>query len=398
MHAVGVLQKLLQDSIPSLHLNRLRALISTVRSAMTTRRLTLSGLARGLPTGQAIRHRIKRVDRLLGNRHLHNERPLFYQLLCRQFMVQDKRPVILVDWSDLKADRSWLVLRAALWIRGAAVPIYESVHPLRDQNSPSVERSFLTQLKSLLPQGLRPIVVTDAGFRGPWFTYLNQLGWYWVGRIRGRTFLRSGDDPWRRCTADYARANARPSDLGEQEMIRSCPVQARLVLYRKPPQQRQALTQFKQRKRSSHSEVCARRESEPWLLCASPSLTEANAHEIVEVYRKRMSIECTFRSLKSHQFGFSFEDSQSAGAARLQILLLIHALATFLLWLVGKLAESRKLRPAYESNNRKDRRTISLLTLGAMVYAERVLVLTEMSVLGLLQTPLEAAGPVGESE
>ena len=111
-----------------------------------------------------------------------------------------------------------------------------------------------------------------------------------------------------------------------------------------------------------------------------------------------MSIECTFRSLKSHQFGFSFEDSQSAGAARLQILLLIHALVTFLLWLVGKLAESRKLRPAYESNNRKDRRTISLLTLGAMVYAERVLVLTEMSVLALLQTPLEAAGPVGESE
>lgn len=399
MHAVGVLQKLLQDSIHSLHLNRLRALISTVRSAMTTRRLTLSGLARGLPTGQAIRHRIKRVDRLLGNRHLHNERPLIYQLLCRQFMAQDKRPVILVDWSDLKADRSRLVLRAALWIRGAAVPIYESVHPLRDQNSPRVEQTFLTKLKALLPDGLRPIVVTDAGFRGPWFSYLNQLGWYWVGRIRGRTFLRSGDDPWRRCTADYARANARanarPSDLGEQEMIRSCPVQTRLVLYRKPPQQRQAMTQFKQRKRSSHSEVCARRESEPWLLCASPSLIDADAREIVDVYRKRMSIECTFRSLKSHQFGFSFQDSQSAGAARLQILLLIQALATFLLWLVGRLAESRKLRPAYESNNRKDRPTISLLTLGAMIYTERVLALTESSVLGLLQAPHSSAGPIG---
>ena len=178
-------------------------------------------------------------------------------------------------------------------------------------------------------------------------------------------------------------------------MIRSCPVQTRLVLYRKPPQQRQAMTQFKQRKRSSHSEVCARRESEPWLLCASPSLVDADAREIVDVYRKRMSIECTFRSLKSHQFGFSFEDSQSAGAARLQILLLIQALATFLLWLVGGLAESRKLRPAYESNNRKDRPTISLLTLGAMIYTERVLALTESSVLGLLQTPHSSAGPIG---
>ena len=64
MHAVGVLQKLLQDSVPSLHLNRLNALISTVRSAMTTRRLTLSGLARGLPAGQAIRHDIKKGVRL----------------------------------------------------------------------------------------------------------------------------------------------------------------------------------------------------------------------------------------------------------------------------------------------------------------------------------------------
>ncbi len=70
MHAVGVLQKQLQDSIPSLHLKRLRAFVCRVRSAMTTRRLTLSGLASGLLARQAIRHRIKRVDRLLGNRHL----------------------------------------------------------------------------------------------------------------------------------------------------------------------------------------------------------------------------------------------------------------------------------------------------------------------------------------
>ncbi|CUI30765.1 Uncharacterised protein [Achromobacter kerstersii] len=108
-------------------------------------------------------------------------------------------------------------------------------------------------------------------------------------------------------------------------------------------------------------------------MCALPSLAATNAREIVEVYRKRMSIGCAFRSLKSHQFEFALEDCQSADAARLQILLVIHALATFLMWLVGKLAESRKLRPAYESNNRKDRPTISLLTLQAMIYAERTL-------------------------
>lgn len=71
--------------------------------------------------------------------------------------------------------------------------------------------------------------------------------------------------------------------------------------------------------------------------------------------------------------------------------MLIHALATFLLWLVGMLAASWKLRPAFEFHHRKDRSTISLLMLGAMIYAERTLALTETSVLRLLRTPLSTA-------
>ncbi|MBB1628608.1 hypothetical protein [Achromobacter sp. UMC71] len=73
-------------------------------------------------------------------------------------MGQAQHPVILVDWSDLEADRSWLVLRAALSTRGAAMPIYESVYPLRDQNSPNVEQTFLTTLKFLLTEGLGSVI------------------------------------------------------------------------------------------------------------------------------------------------------------------------------------------------------------------------------------------------
>lgn len=79
----------------------------------------------------------------------------------------------------------------------------------------------------------------------------------------------------------------------------------------------------------------------------------------------------------------------------MQVLLLIHALATLLLWLVGKLAEREKLRPAYESSNRKDRPTISLLTLGAMIYIARVLSLAEESMLVLLQRPVKPDEPTG---
>ncbi|MDT0499076.1 hypothetical protein RM530_17165 [Algiphilus sp. W345] len=85
-------------------------------------------------------------------------------------------PIILIDWSDLKADRRWLLLRATLWTKGHALVLYEGIHPLRRQNSPRVERDFLLTLKSMLPEGVRPVIVSDAGFRGPWFAQVERLG------------------------------------------------------------------------------------------------------------------------------------------------------------------------------------------------------------------------------
>ncbi|MGE8567059.1 MAG: hypothetical protein ACN6PV_11355 [Achromobacter sp.] len=50
-----------------------------------------------------------------------------------------------------------------------------------------------------------------------------------------------------------------------------------------------------------------------------------------------------------------------------------------------------ELRPTYESNHRKYRPPISLLTLGAMIYAERALAIIKISTLEILQPPWEAA-------
>jgi hypothetical protein len=37
-----------------------------------------------------------------------------------------------------------------------------------------------------LPEDCRPILITDAGFRGPWFRAVDALGWNWVGRVRNK--------------------------------------------------------------------------------------------------------------------------------------------------------------------------------------------------------------------
>lgn len=53
-----------------------------------------------------------------------------------------------------------------------------------------------------------------------------------------------------------------------------------------------------------------------------------------------MQIELAFRDLKSHRYGQAMEDSLTRHGERLQILLLIHTLATFASWLAGLGCES----------------------------------------------------------
>lgn len=364
MHATAVLQKLLRRSIPSIHLKRLNSLVAMVGSALSGGRLTLSALGRSLPGDSSVRHRIKRVDRLLGNSHLQQERLLFYRLLCDLLIGAQPQPILIIDWSDLKPDRRWLLLRASVWVHGFALPIYEEIHPLRLQNNRRVQRDFLLTLRMLLAEAARPILVTDAGFRSTWFQEVERLGWHWVGRIRGRTMILI-DGRWLHCRKIFPRAKAAPRDLGELQVTRANPVPARLVLYRKPPKGRHHLTLAGEVRRSRLSRKNAARESEPWLIAASPSLSDKTELDLINLYRVRMRIEHSFRTLKSHQFGFAFEDSQTRTPERIAALLLIHALALFLAWIAGWAAQRAGLQQRLHSNITEPA-SLSVITLGWM--------------------------------
>lgn len=178
-----------------------------------------------------MRHRIKRVDRLLGNSHLHQDRLQFYRCLCQLLLAGRPEPILIVDWSDLHPDRSLQVLRASAWVHGFALTVYEEVHPLKSQNSPRVHREFLLTLRMLLPEGCHPVIVADAGFRSTWFEQLDDMGWHWVGRIRGRTLIETAPDSWIRCTKLGERATGKPKALGVHLVVRARPVICGLYLY-----------------------------------------------------------------------------------------------------------------------------------------------------------------------
>lgn len=53
------------------------------------------------------------------------------------------------------------------------------------------------------------------------------------------------------------------------------------------------------------------------------------------------------------------------------MLILIHALALLVLWIVGLIADRRTLRPAYEFNARRSRTTLSIITLGWLALTQQ---------------------------
>jgi hypothetical protein len=83
--------------------------------------------------------------------------------------VRSSQPIIVIDWSDLKEDRSWHLLRAAIPVGGRTLPILDMVFPGGQQGSPKAEKLFLQRLSRLHPEEACPILVTDAGFRAPGF-------------------------------------------------------------------------------------------------------------------------------------------------------------------------------------------------------------------------------------
>ena len=226
--------------------------------------------------------------------------------------------------------------------------LYEEIHTVHTKEKYTTHQLFLSQLKSLLPDGCSPVVVTDAGFRMPWFRQIEALGWDWVGQVRNRTFIRLDDDKdWHPCKSTYDKAKPRSKALGAALMTCSNPIACHLILVKAKPKGQMKLTCFGQRAMRHQSEKQAKREREPWLLATSLPNSSTHAKKVVNIYKTRMQIEEAFRAMKSHRYGLGFSDNLSKKIKRLDILLLLGLLAFFVLWCNSQLNKSPGLVDHY---------------------------------------------------
>ena len=373
MHVAKLLHKMLDNACLSIDKRFRRILFSATETLTRCKALSIFGLGRNLNRTAKVKNNIKCIDRLFGNVNLHSQKELFYQHMTTVLLKGNQRPLIIVDWSGLTRCGKYHFLRASVPTKGRALTLYEQAYPLSNYADPKTHREFLTTLQTLLPPNCRPIVMTDAGFRNPWFRLVLSFKWDFIGRARNLTqYQFSVENGWKSLKSLYERATYKPTYVGAIHLAKENPLLCHAYLIKQQKMYRVKKNLVGKKIQCSMSLKHACRENEPWLMVSSLSPAEYSAVEIMQCYKKRMQIEESFRDLKNTRNGFSLRQCRSYTVKRLNIALLIAALAAFVLWILGAAAKQKKLHYSFQANTEKRRNVLSNFTIGWQVLQRRI--------------------------
>lgn len=307
----------------NLRQSQITTLSVMVFSAIHTLRLTLAELGRTIASQRttAAKHCIKRIDRFLGNNRI--EPAVAMDGWIRWFAASRKRLLVSMDWVDV---RQWHCLVLAVRYKGRALPLlwaaysYDQIY--RSQNN--YEYALLKLLKTMIPPSTEVVILADRGFgRAEMARTLHKIGFSYIIRIR--------PEVWIKHEQFSGRLNELPVKKGMSLMFRN-------VMYRKERPFRQHV-----------AILWPDKSDQPWFLMTN--LPKLQAQKLSKIYGRRMSIEEYFRDCKSKRNGFALRFCMiKKDARRLERLLLICALAYWLLVAVGLYAQGR-YSPRYWSSS-----------------------------------------------
>lgn len=359
------MQEKLDREFSSVHKSRRKAIWRAVSSLLIGGMLWLSALGRHRPGGTAEKHSIKAIDRLLGNAILYVERKLIYGALARVLLPRLRSPIVLVDVVEIRPNVC--AMSAALAFDGRAIPVYHIVRKKSYISKRQCRRTFLQGLAEVLPDGSKPVLVTDAGFQSTWLDEVEEMGWDYVARVRHGTKFLYGNE-WRSAQELHKLAKGHARSLGKVAYPKQSPKERRLVLAKaRKTKGRARLNSRKRRGKTSTDRRCRKSASEPWLLATT---LECAADFVVGIYALRMQIEQNYRDQKNHRWGWALDQTRTRSQSRLEILLLIASLAYAIQLSIGWAGEQEKLHHRFQANTVRDRRVISLFVLGGRLLAD----------------------------
>lgn len=365
MYSHEFFHTLLSDALPEIHSKRLTAVMNAVQSLIKGKTLTLTQLGRNMNGFAKERHNIRKMDRLLANTTLHSEIICFYAALAQELLSSLKSIVISVDWAATDKRKDLHILRASITTKGRGQVVYQEVHPASKVNNHIVHKRFLQRLRHIIPAEVHATILTDAGYIGPWFMEVERLGFDYIGRSCKTIFYTpNGEENWQKTGDLYASATSKAKSIGKCLFTKTNKLPASLVTYREKAKGRTHRTRRGKRSENSHCQRIAKQQRRGWILVTSLDVDDVGAEKIVKLYKQRMQIEEDFRDTKSHQYGFGLRYSLSRCPKRMEVLLLIAALATWICRIVSIVARQKNLHLNYQANTIKTRRVLSDIYLG----------------------------------
>jgi hypothetical protein len=375
MQQLLLLHKTFSKELPFVHKVRLNSLMSVCVTASTSNKLFLTGLGRNTVSNTKTSSNIEKVNRLLGNEHLYHERLSFYATMAGKLIPRWMSPWIHIDWSCINSTTDLYLLRASLSVKGRSIVLYEECHPKKKENNHAVHQRFLTNLKAILPPCKPPIIVTDAGFRAPWFVAVRQIGWHFAGRIRNKNLvLLKETEDWQLSSSFFQQATGKPVHLGHALLTEKEQVPVHIVIYKGKNKNRHKRNLNKKISAASKSKRYSNAAKEPWILVTSLPQTQDNPALIVNIYRQRMRIEENFRDTKCSHYGQGLKHSLTKRPERMDILLLIAAIATFAAWIAGLITVSRGKASDFQAHSAKFTHSLSLVYLGREALRKKLIV------------------------
>jgi hypothetical protein len=311
-------------------------LAALAAAAMRVQRVSLANIGRRM-VGTA-KHQIKRCWRFCANERVETADAM--RGVVARLLKKRKKPLLVaVDWVDIKGFQTLL---ASAVLKGRSTPIAwaSTTNHVYDghRSRNAFEESLLLVLRDMIPRTVRVVILADRGFgRTALATFCQRHGFGYAIRIQPKVTVRLHgfhgkllDYPVRKGVAKVLK---RVSYRSDGAVTQSVVVRWRTGL---PP-----------------------KRDECWFLMTDQPGT---AHQLCQLYGRRMTVEQLFRDGKSKRNGWSLRDTQVTKPERLDRLLLILAIAYLLLCGAGLIAKKRFKPSAWCSTNRDTE--CSLFTIG----------------------------------
>lgn len=206
----------MKNILSFVHKKRLDSLLTVTQVLIEDGKLSIAHLGNKIINKTTPKHNIKKVDRLIGNHKLEVKK--IYCALSQSLLLSMKSVVLLVDWS-IYENKKFHVLQASLVADGRSLPFYRDVYDITTGSfsQTQAEDDFLDTLSQCIPNHIEQVtIITDAGFKTPWFKKIHSLGWYFISRLRGTMQVKLETETiWKDAKQFYSKANYKAKCLGK---------------------------------------------------------------------------------------------------------------------------------------------------------------------------------------